>query len=420
MKEYFIPYGKDSLTARLPDDAHVDLIQTKAFVLDTEAEVSIKDAIKYPVGELRLEDFQGSRSVGIAINDKTRPVPNDILLPPLLDYLNSLGITDDAIEFFVATGTHTPMSSTEFSGVLPDDMLRRYRVVSHDCRDDSNLISLGTTSRGTPVRVNQRYFEKDLRIVVGNIEPHHFMGFSGGAKGASIGLAAWETINKNHSMLRHPKARLGNYSENPMRQDVEEIGKLINVHFALNAILTIDRKIYRVYAGEPRSVMAAGIPVVRELFEVQVDGPYDLIICSPGGHPRDINFYQAEKALSDAATIMRDGGTVIMVAACPEGAGSASYEAFMDGLHTYEAIMDKFENEPFRIGPHKAFQVARDASRLNVLLKSEMPDNLVKKLLLKPIKNFNEAVDLSILNIGDSGRIGIMQSANVMIPKLKV
>ena len=202
---------------------------------------------------------------------------------------------------------------------------------------------------------------------MGNVEPHQFQGFSGGVKSAAIGLAGRETINHNHARMIDPRAQLGHYADNPARQDVEEIGAMIGVHLALNAVLNGQKQIVHAVAGEPRAVMEAAIPLSRQVSQAPVAAPFDLVIASAGGHPKDLNLYQAQKALAHAALVTRDGGTVIVVAACPEGTGSRSYEAWMQGVGSHEEVFARFEREPFRVGPHKAFLMSRDAARVRTL-----------------------------------------------------
>jgi nickel-dependent lactate racemase len=318
------------------------------------------------------------------------------------------------------------MSPDEFTAVVPADILKRYPVLSHDSDDADNLTYLGMTRRETPVWINRHYVQADLRIVVGNIEPHQFMGFSGGVKSAAIGLTGKETINHNHAMMTEERARLGRFDDNPAREDVEEIGRLVGVHFALNAVLNESKEMVEVVAGEPRAVMRAGIPLVRKLYQVPVSTSFDLIIASPGGHPKDINLYQSQKALAHAALVTREGGTIILVAACPEGTGSRSYEQWMEGMTSYEAVFQRFRREGFRVGPHKAFQIARDAARARVLLVSQMSPDFVRRLLLTPAGSLEEAISLALdaLAAGTrvpSGelRVGVMPWANATIPALQ-
>jgi len=414
-----VPYGKTSLTAQLPAVWQVQTIAPRPAEAATDPAAVIQNALAHPVGGIHLEDFKGARSAAIAINDKTRPVPHADLLPPLLERLHAIGIPPQNITFVIANGTHPPMPPTEYGWVLPAELVEKYPIVSHDAYAESALVELGKTERGTPVFINRAYMEADLRLVVGNIEPHQFMGFSGGVKSVAIGLAGKDTINANHAWMRHQDARLGQYAPNPAREDVEEIGRMIRVDFALNALLNGTKQIVAAVAGAPLAVMQAAIPQVREIFQVPVAAPFDVVIASPGGHPKDINIYQAQKALAHAALITKTGGTVILVAACPEGSGSSTYENWMVGMESYTAVFERFAREGFQIGAHKAFQIARDAAQVHTILVSEMPPDFVQGLLLHPAPSLQAALD-SVLATQDPTRtqIGVMPAANATIPLL--
>jgi nickel-dependent lactate racemase len=362
------------------------------------------------------ESWRGTRSAAIAINDKTRPVPHEHLLPPLLRRLEGLGLAAEAIRLFIASGAHPPMEAKDFLHVVPAAVLARCPVLSHDADDMSNLVRLGATSRGTPVWVNRRFLQAELRLVVGNIEPHQFQGFSGGVKSAAIGLAGRATINHNHALMTDAQARLGRHKENPARQDVEEIGQAIGVHLALNTILNGQNQIVHALAGEPRAVMERGIPLSRSVCQVAVAAPFDLVIAAPGGHPKDIDLYQSQKALAHASLVTRYGGAVILAAACPEGTGSRGYEAWMTGVSSYDEVFTKFEREGFQIGPHKALQIARDAARVRAILVSEMAPGLVRRLLLAPAKTINEALGLILPELPTNARVGVMPRASSTIP----
>lgn len=414
MATYSIPYGQSSLTFTLPDYLNVHLLT----LADTPAAPDSLGVVRAALDGVTWSAFVGAKSAAVAINDKTRPVPLDFLLPPLLERLEALGLAPECITLMIATGTHVPMPPEEFVRVVPAGILSRYPVVSHDCDDSANLVYLGDTPRGTPVSINRRYLEADLRLVVGNIEPHQFMGFSGGVKSAAIGLAGRETINRNHAMMMDDRAQLGTYDSNPMRQDVEDIGRMIGVQVVLNAVLNGQKQIVSALAGDPIQVMQAGIRQVMALATVPVAEPFDLIIAAPGGHPKDINLYQAQKALGHAILVTRPGGTVILVAACPEGTGSQKYEQWLfDGVDSLQAVFDRFAREGFRIGPHKAYQLARDSVRARVLLVSDMPPDFVRKLLLTPA-TLDEALSVALADLRPGARVGIIPIANATVPRL--
>ena len=418
MLAFALPYGRGELTCLLPGHLRIEVLEPAPVRAMADPTGAVEAALDAPAGGFDWERWRGVGSAAIAINDKTRPVPHQQLLPPLLRRLEWLGLAPEAIQLIIASGAHPPMSPGEFAEIIPAEVLARYPVRCHDAGDRSNLIHLGATSRGTPVWVNRRFLGADLRLVVGNIEPHQFQGFSGGAKSAAIGLAGRETIDHNHALMSDARARLGRYADNPARQDVEEIGRAIGVHLALNAVLNGRKQIAHVLAGEPGVVLEWGIPLSRAVCQVTVDAPFDLVIASPGGHPKDINLYQSQKALAHASQVTRDGGTVILVAACPEGAGSRRYEDWMAGVHSHQQVLERFAREPFRVGPHKAFLLSRDAARMRTVLVSEMAPELVRRLLLTPATNLDMALERVLPGLPARARVGIMPWASSTIPRV--
>ncbi len=418
MTEYRIPYGKTYLNFHLPDDLQVDEIVPPQAPAAADPLALVDQALDHPAGGISLAAFSSARSVAIAVNDKTRPVPHQHLLPPLLQRLESLGLPPEKIQLIIATGTHPVMPPEEYPWVLPPEILERYPVICHNARDESSLAQVGQTQRGTPVWVNRHYTAADLRIVVGNIEPHQFAGFSGGVKSAAIGLSSPVTINANHALMMHPDSRLGEYDTNPARQEVEEMGEIIGVHFALNAILNQQKGIVHVLAGAPRAVMQAGIPLSRQACQVRIPALYDLLIASPGGHPKDINLYQGQKGLANASIAMRQGGTLILASACPEGTGSRSYEEWVHKVSSFDEVFRRFQQEGFRIGPHKAYQIARDAAPIRLKFLSEMTPDFARSLLLDPITDIQAAIDEALAILPAGGRVGIMPRAVASIPYL--
>ncbi len=411
MKSFSLPYGTKYLTLELPEDQLVTEVTPSNIEAAEHPLASVQFALDHPIDHCGLDSFSGARCAAIAINDKTRPVPNEFLLPPLLGRLERLRIPREKISLIIATGTHKPMQPAEFRRILPDSIVDEYPIVSHDCDNFDELVYLGETNRGTKVLVNKLYHESDLKIVVGNIEPHHFMGFSGGAKSASIGLTGRGTINQNHAMLVDPGARIAEYEHNPMRQDVEEIGRIIGVHYAVNAVLNHQKRIVRVFAGHPLAVIKNGIPLSMELCQTKVEGKFDLVIASVGGHPKDINLYQSQKALTHAALITRPGGVIILLAACPEGSGNQAFENFMTGMSSLDEVEQKFVEIGFQVGPHKAYQLARQLANMKVIIVSEMDHELMRKLFLIPALSVNQALMTALDFLPERPRIAVLPHA---------
>lgn len=412
MTAYTLPYGHGQLNVELPETLRVDQLTPEPCDPLPDPDQAIDEALHAPIGNTEWRSFEGAQSVGIAINDKTRPVPVPNPIQHLLKHLEGIGFEQDQITLFVASGTHDPMQLDELTEILDQTILDRYKVVVHDC-DHSPMVKLGETNYRNPIYINADFYNCDLKFSVGNIEPHHFMGFSGGVKTAAIGLAGRTTIAANHARLSHPQARTGVYHINPLRQEVEEIGRKAGVYFSLGTILDEHKHILKVFFGEPGAVMSAAIPIVRHLFGVSIPAPYDLVIASPGGAPKDINLYQSQKGLTHAARVTRDGGWVILLAACPEGSGSTAYEAYIAEAESHQTVINHFNSGYFKVGPHKAMLIARDAVRVNVVLVSDLPPQVVKAWKLTPSKPelVNELVCWIAAKLPTDAHVAILPAA---------
>lgn len=414
-------YGNQNLEFSLPLSPRHEVLLPHAIPDNNLDPVEqVKEALHSPLcGCNDFERINSSTRVSISINDKTRPVPNDLLLGCLLEELHNRGVAENNITLFIASGTHLPMQPEEFHLVLNDKFTSRYKIQVHDCDDTGNLVNLGMTNNGTPVFINQKFYESDLKIVVGDIELHHFAGYSGGVKSAAIGLAGRTTINTNHTLLLSQGAIVAEYDANPLRMDIEEIGAMAEVHLALNAVLSEDKKVLHAFFGHPRDVMRAGIKAVNSISQVPIREKFDVVIASAGGYPKDINLYQSQKAMTHASLFCKPGGKIILVAECREGAGSAGYLQFMQGVRSVNEVMDKFQKTGFTVGPHKAFQIARLLEDFDIYLLSAIPAELVRSLLLKPLEVSANAIQQMILQEPVQSRIALLPFATACIPKME-
>ncbi len=361
------------------------------------------------------------KTIAIAINDQTRPLPHAQILPALLEYLTEKGAENERITFYIATGTHRKLTEDEISRVLPGNLSKEYRIQCHQCDDNENLSYLGTTQYGTPVYANRAYFQSDVKIVVGSIEPHHFMGFSGGMKTAAIGLTGRETIQQNHSMLPDPNARMGLYNDNPMRMDVEEIGRMIGVQYALNVILDDSKRIIHAFWGDPQRVMQAGIPLSLQSCQLGIPQEkcrFDLVIASAGGYPKDINLYQSQKALTNSCLFSKKDGVIILAAGCRDGAGNEKFVQYMQGKTGWQQVLEDFPTRPFEIGPHKAYQLAQQVKEHTIILVSQMAPDEVRKYMLLPAGDMQSALQLAAEFLPAQYRTAILPYATHSMPIL--
>ncbi|MCY4436457.1 MAG: nickel-dependent lactate racemase [Chloroflexi bacterium] len=416
LTDYSIKYGADALTFSLPDAADVTVIEPRSVAGVPEPAAEVERALGEALAGGLL---QQPGKTAIAISDATRPVPNHLILPPLLAELHAKGVKGEEISIIVGTGNHRAASPDEFPGLVGTDVAQRYHVVSHVFDDPAKLVRLGETSRGTPVTINRTFAEADTRIIIGMIDPHQFVGYTGGCKGAFIGLAGSETITANHSMLSDPAARLGVCDGNPVREDIDELTGFLSIDLVVNVVLNAANDVVRVFAGDPHDVLAAAVPLVQDVCETAVPYPMDVVVASPGGYPKDINLYQAQKALAHACELVRPGGSVILAAECREGAGDDLYEAWMAAAESPQDVVTRFEQEGFRMGAHKAFLFARSMLKAQTyLVSSGVPPEQARRLHLMPAVTVEDALALALQDAGDPPRVGIMPRASSTIPRI--
>jgi lactate racemase len=405
-----IPYGDRALEAVLPDGLDVTVVgpgcglgeeaAPPAAPSAADEQAEIRRALAEPIGAPRLRELASRASkAAIIVSDITRPCPSYRFLPALLDELAPLAPADVSILF--ALGGHRAHTPEEQVRLVGQDVADRgVRLVDLDA---SRCVPVGTTSRGTRLEVFQDYLDADLRICTGNIEYHYFAGFSGGAKAVVPGLCSYAAIRDNHSMMLAETARAGIIAGNPVREDIDEAGELIGIDFIFNVLLDEQKRIYRAVAGHFLEAHRAGAEVYDRRCDLRVPRAADVVIASPGGKPKDINLYQAQKTLDNVGGAVKDGGVIVLVARCREGFGQKTFEEWMTGMGTPQVLIDRIQRE-FVLGGHKAAAVAGLLARADVYLVSEFPDETVRSMCMTPFASVDGAVRAALDRAGSGAR----------------
>lgn len=315
-----LAYGKTGLTVNLPDDAAVTVVEPRYVEALPDPRAAVRDVLQAPIDAPPLSEWvHASATVGIVFSDITRPTPNDLLLPVILDELRH--VSDARIMLFNATGTHRPNTDAELRRMLGDGIVDRFQIVQNDATDDAAHVTVGTTSSGNVIRLNRAFVECDVHVLTGFIEPHFFAGFSGGGKAIMPGMAALDTIMTNHRPVNmdDPRARWGITHGNPLWEDVREAAHMVPATFLVNVTLNRDKQITGVFAGDLDRAHEAGCAFVKQTAMVPVPEPFDVVLTSNSGYPLDLNLYQSVKGMSAAAQIVKPGGAIVIVAECWDG-----------------------------------------------------------------------------------------------------
>jgi len=394
-----VPYGREKQSCNVPDSTQCLYGRLRQVEPKLDPALQIRSAIENIIGHIKQDKLVKAQKIAIAISDITRPVPTRLILEELVTWLNKLGITEDRIIVLVGGGLHRPATPEDIKYILGGNLLSRIKnIIAHDADDEDMLAFLGTSAQGTPVYVNKYFAQADYRIVTGMIDAHQFMGFTAGVKGAVIGLGGRATITQNHARLFSPGAELGHLENNPARLDLEDIGEIIGVEMIVNVILNDKKQVVKAVAGHPIEAHRQGVEFAKGVLGVPIK-PAHIVIASPGGFPKDINLYQAQKALTPAFQIVKEGGTVILVAQCLEGTGEESFEREMALYKTPREVVESMASKEFIIGPHKAYLWARTLDKARTIIVSDqISPTLAKTLMVEVTSSLQAAVDMALPN----------------------
>src|ERR1043165_539622 len=285
-----LDYGRTGLDVELPDDRVVGPLQIRAAEPLANPEQAIADAMNHPIGTPPLAELaRGRKNACILICDFTRPVPNKLILPPMLRILESQGIASDDIMILVATGLHRPNQGTELEEMVGPDIVKHYRIENHFGKKLSDHEFLGMPPNGVPAYIENRYAHADLKIPTGLMEPHLMAGYSGGRKVICPGIAALETVKIWHgpAFLEHPRADSGLLDGNPVHEENTRIAKMAGCDFIVNVCIDGQRRVTWVGAGDMEKAWHEGVRFVENVVKVGVPQPLDVVVTSAAGYPLD-------------------------------------------------------------------------------------------------------------------------------------
>jgi len=345
---------------------------------------TLRNALAGPVGGPLLREMaKGVRQVAVAVEDATRAVPNALLIDCLMHELGEAGVAPEQVTVVVATGLHRPLNLDELRAAL-GSWHGRLEIENHDAWDQQRLAPVGATSLGTKVHINRTFIEADLKITTGDVEYHQFCGYGGGVKCVYPGMADADAIRMNHSRMDLPGTGSGRIDGNPVREEIDEVGRMAGVDFNVSVTLDPNQRIVAVHAGGADLSFRQACRVVDRMYAVEVPSRADLVIASPGGHPKDVNLYQSQKAIEEATRVVRPGGDVLVTAACEEGSGSELFEEWMAAAESPDDIIGRIR-ENFVMGGHKAYQIARALQRAKIHLYSKIPPGRVQSWMVRPV-----------------------------------
>lgn len=417
-----LDYGKTGLAVTLPADR---LVAPPLTIADApplaDPLAAIADAIRNPIGTPPLSELaKGKKTACVVICDITRPVPNKIILPEILNTIEAAGVPRSGITILNATGLHRPNEGDELIELVGEYVAKNYKFVNHHGKVLHEHDYLGTTPNGVPMWIDNRYTTADLKVTTGLIEPHLMAGYSGGRKLICPGIAALETVKRWHApkFLEHPKADCGSVEGNPVHEENTYIALKAGCDFIVNVCIDGKRRVTWVGAGDMIRAWQAGVQFCRDVVKAGVPEPVDVVVTSCAGYPLDTSWYQAVKGLTGALPIVKKGGTIILAASLTEGLGSHEFqdlvkEYAVKGLYKSLSVA-AVEREP---RPHDTCEM--DEWQIVMLQKvlahcrvkvvtGGLSADVLRTCAVEPAATVEEAVSDSLREYGDAATLAVI------------
>ena len=418
-----LDYGKTGLDAELPDKNLIGVLGLTTAPALADPVRAVTEALDCPIGVPPLVEIaRGRTDACIVICDITRPVPNQILLPPVLRSLQAAGIAPDKITILIATGTHRPNLGDELIALVGKEIAARFSVVNHECRDAGTHRDLGVSPNGGPVRLDTRYCDADVKITIGLIEPHFMAGYSGGRKLIMPGLAAFETVQNWHCprFLESPLATNGVVDGNPVHEESLAIARMAAPDLILDVTLGENNTITGVFAGEMEKAWRTGVEFAARHVRAQTPRAADIVVTTCAGYPLDATFYQAVKGMVGALPAVKPGGTIVIASECAEGVGSPDFARALFDTDDLEAFV-RHISQPGVFVPEEweVEELAKAARHARIIcVAGGIPDEMLARCFVTPASSVEEGVRMAIERHGPDATLLAIPRGPYVIPSV--
>jgi nickel-dependent lactate racemase len=409
-----IPFGRTQLSMEIPDQRINAVLcsHLESYTPALSERELVEAALRSPIGSEKLEELaKGKDKIVLIASDHTRPVPSKILVPPILAAIRR-GNPKANVTILIATGCHRGTTKAELIEKFGAEIVENEKIVIHDCADEENMVTLGTLPSGGVLRINRVAAEADLLISEGFIEPHFFAGFSGGRKSVLPGIAARETVYWNHNaaFIADPHARTGILEGNPLHRDMVYAARAAKLAFICNVVINAKHKIVGAFAGDCEQAHIAGTELISKLSQCP-KALSDIVITTNNGYPLDQNIYQSVKGMTAAEATCKEGGVIIMAAACDDGHGGESFMRTMTQDLTAAEILAQIEATPAQDTVPDQWEsqiLARILSKFHVVLISHVDPGLVTAMKMHPAKDLPHALEIAEQLLGFAGSITVI------------
>ncbi len=408
-----LDYGRTGLRVTLPDDRLVaPPLAIKPAPPMADPAGALEEALRNPIGTAPLAELaRGKKTACVVVCDITRPVPNALLLPPILRTLEEAGVPREGITVLVATGLHRPNEGAELVELVGEFVATTYRCENHFGKDRDSHEYLGTTPNGVPAWIDSRYTKAELKITTGLIEPHLMAGYSGGRKVICPGIAGLDTVSVWHGprFLEHPKADAGSVEGNPVHEENTRIALMAGCDFIVNVCIDGKRNVTGLWAGDMIRAWEVGVRFCRDVVKASVPAPVDIVVTSCAGYPLDTTWYQAVKGLTGALPVVKKGGTIVIAASLSEGLGSHEFRAALADYDARGRYDRPSENETCEMDEWQLVMFKKVVAHCKVKVVTDgLKAEELRWCRVEPAESVEAAVAASLAEYGPGATVAVI------------
>ena len=408
---YKISVDRKQIDLEIPHNP-VEIIKPKNVAL-FDQEKLIRESLQNPIDSPDLQTFlQNKENILIIVNDGSRNTPTQIVISAIYNRIKNKNF-----KFIVALGTHRQPTKIEFDRIFGKFYNEfKDRIICHDSQNDE-MTNLGITSRRTPVEINSEVTKADGVIVISSVEPHYFAGFTGGRKSFLPGVAAFESIKKNHSLALKDEAKILKLEGNPVHEDMKEAAKMVPTEtFCILTVLDTNEKVFYAVSGNIHSTLENASEKVIEVFAPEVREKADIVIAI-NQSPLNKNLYQSQKGLENCKSILHENGIFILVSSCNEGIGNNAFYELMASCKSPDEVFRKVEKN-YKLGYHKAAKFVSFMQRNKLWLVSEIENDVLKDIFIQNFSSLQEAVNKAIILKGKDAKVNLILNAGITVPQI--
>ncbi|HYB67432.1 MAG TPA: hypothetical protein VEC43_03820 [Candidatus Acidoferrales bacterium] len=390
MVEIWLPYGRSEIPVRVAEERLVDILKPESASSPGEPLAEAEKLL------LTNEKFQDAASKA------ARPI---IVLGSCGNQQLATNLSQAILKHFTHTQGSVRILCTHEATEPDSGVFTDVTVLKHTGKSASIPI---TDFHGafTP-SIDAEFVNSDLRILIGELRPHHFLEYSGLCDLVFPYLAA----DPSRHLADRPGITLAD-----LHKERVEIAKSFPNLFALGFVLTTEMRPSRMAFGAIDDSLTTLAASVKEVYSKPITKRADIVVMGAGGAPFDESLLEAVDVLPAGLNALKKDGTLILAAECGKGHGDTDFYGW-SSEHKEPRYLETRLRHRFNYDGFKASFLSRTLESHRVCLVSTIPDHYVENVFrMKSATTVNAALHNAQRTQGSDSTITVIPDASRVIP----